>query len=129
MSKTRVVIFTENNARILVNPLNVERFKEMPNAVVNPDLQHVKNIPPHFWKLTESGNIVPMSDEEKKAKSIGLTPARMKNVIELPARVVNQVKLVEVPTKLSPVSEVAMRLGYFLLGSLITTIVLLEVLK
>lgn len=48
--KNKVVIFTENNARILVNPEKIEEFDSKPNAFVNPDLSLVKGIEPQFWK-------------------------------------------------------------------------------
>ena len=61
--KTQLVIFTSNNARILVghNPA------EYPHALVNPDLSLVKRVPTHFWKLA-GGKIVPMTAKEQAAR-------------------------------------------------------------
>ena len=61
--KTKLVIFTSNNARILINGDPAE----YPGALLNPDLSAVKGIAPHFWKL-EDGKIVPMSGEEQSAR-------------------------------------------------------------
>lgn len=50
MMKDRVVVFTQNNARVLVNPDRIDRFMDKPNAFINPDLTFVNGIEPHFWK-------------------------------------------------------------------------------
>ncbi len=62
--KTKLVIFTTNNARILIgaNP------KNYPTAIVNPDLSKVGKFPPHFWKLNNKGEILPMSTLEQKLR-------------------------------------------------------------
>ena len=57
MSRNIVVIFTENNARVLINPENVEVYHNLPNAVVNPDLSAVYKVPPHLWELKD-GKVV-----------------------------------------------------------------------
>jgi hypothetical protein len=74
--KTRVIVFTANNARILTNPENVEAFRDMPNAFVDPDLSEVVGLPPHFWKVVD-GKIVSMTRPEKVARlrDIGLKGA------------------------------------------------------
>ena len=61
--KSILVVFTPNNARVLVNadPGNY------PDALVNPDLSAVRAEPPHFWKLKD-GKIVPMNRFEKRAR-------------------------------------------------------------
>lgn len=63
MAKTKLVIFTANNARILVgaDPANY------PTALVNPDLSAVGSIPPHYWKCVDD-KILPMSLAEKKLR-------------------------------------------------------------
>lgn len=63
MRKNIVVVFTSNNARILVNP-DVSKIKPGPNVLVNPDLSAVKRVPPHFWKL-ENGQVREMTPDEK----------------------------------------------------------------
>lgn len=63
MSDTIVVIFTENNARILRNPIELESLRAMDNTVINPDLTKLTGIPPHLWK--QSGDqIVPLTSKE-----------------------------------------------------------------
>lgn len=59
--KTKLVQFTSNNARILVNA----SASEYPDALVNPDLSAVKGVPPHHWKQDKQGRIVPMNPFEK----------------------------------------------------------------
>lgn len=62
-----VVVFTDNNARIIKNPPDLEIYKFMDNALVNPDLSSVWGIPPHFWVKTDS-RIIAMSPEESKER-------------------------------------------------------------
>ncbi len=59
----KVVVFTENNARILINPEHIELYADMPNAVIDPDLSGVVKVPPHLWKL-QDGKIVKMGLRE-----------------------------------------------------------------
>jgi hypothetical protein len=82
--KTRVVVFTENNARILINPYNLDQFRAMPNAVIDPDLSHVRGISPHFWKNDE-GRIVPMSESERAERLKHLVAHGSDNVISISA--------------------------------------------
>lgn len=66
MSKSKVVIFTKNNARVVVTT-DVKPYLKMPNAVVNPNLKKVIGVQPLFWKL-EKGEIVEMNRAEKLAR-------------------------------------------------------------
>ena len=67
MAKDFIVVFTKTNARVLVNPPEMGIMLRDHSAVLNPDLKHVKNVPPHFWKM-EYGVVAPMSDEERNAR-------------------------------------------------------------
>lgn len=58
-----VIVFTENNARFIHNPEDLDKYRFMPNAAIDPDLSNVKDTPPHLWKL-QSGKIVKMSSSE-----------------------------------------------------------------
>jgi hypothetical protein len=62
-----VVVFTENNARILMVE-DVEPYKDWENAIIDPDLSKVRKIPPHEWKISD-GKIVPMSQIERVSRS------------------------------------------------------------
>lgn len=64
------VVFTFNNARIIVNPPEIERMKwEGAHVVVkNPDLSAVQGFAPQYWKVV-SGRIVPLSYSERVARS------------------------------------------------------------
>lgn len=59
----KVVVFTENNARILYEE-SVAGWTGDPRALINPDLSSVHGVPPHFWKR-EGDGIVPMNEAEK----------------------------------------------------------------
>ncbi len=62
MKDTRVVVFTENNARIVINPEKLGLYRTMANAVVDPDLSLVEKVPPHLWCLRDG--VVQKLDEE-----------------------------------------------------------------
>lgn len=64
----KVVIFTENNARILCNPPNIEDYKRCANALIDPDLKAVAGVPPHLWKLID-GKAVIMDAAESKTRN------------------------------------------------------------
>lgn len=66
--KTKVVVFTSNNARILVNPADLDYWRSREDALIDPDLSAVKAIPPHYWKRGEGGAVLPMDAEERKAR-------------------------------------------------------------
>lgn len=51
MSKTRVVLMTENGPRILINPANEAELRSNPNAHFNIEPEAGK--PPHEWDLPE----------------------------------------------------------------------------
>lgn len=61
--KTRVVQFTENNARILVVQ-DATPYEGLANTAINPDLTGVAGVPPHLWKL-ENGRVMPMTEAER----------------------------------------------------------------
>lgn len=61
--KNKVILFTNNNAR-LIRTNELSTWEKDPRALINPDLSKVKGIPPHFWKR-DGGQIVPMTDQEK----------------------------------------------------------------
>lgn len=65
--KDKVVVFTRNNARIYTN-VDTSAFENDLNVLINPSLDSVKGIPPHFWKMYE-GRIVPMNDVEREERS------------------------------------------------------------
>ena len=78
--KNVIVVFTENSARIHVNPANAEELLAEPHALLNPDLSAVKGLPPHLWKL--SGNkIVPMSEA---AQAVRQADVLKRGVIQRP---------------------------------------------
>lgn len=63
--KNTVLVFTENNARILTNPPDLDAWKGHPRAVVNAE--RPAGVPLHFLKL-EDGRVLEMTDEEKAAR-------------------------------------------------------------
>lgn len=62
--KTKVVIFTTNNARILINPRETDVFKRRANCYVNPNLDYVGDTPPQYWKHIRE-NRIPISDSKR----------------------------------------------------------------
>ena len=70
MNKTTVVVFNENGVRILINP-----DKAPKGAIINPDLTHLKGVPPHLWKL-ENGKIT--SDYKKTSAPVKFLPKKKK---------------------------------------------------
>lgn len=58
-----IVIFTENNSRIL-RVADISHYICKANVVIDPDLSLVEGVPPHLWCLSE-GKIVPMMEEMK----------------------------------------------------------------
>lgn len=80
--KNKVVVFTQNNARILVNPQQIDIFYKRHNALVNPDLMFVDGIDPHYWKLINRSRI-PISDAVRLKDIIAdyLTKRRSEGVI------------------------------------------------
>lgn len=64
--KTKVVVFTTNNARILVNPPDAESLVGLPGVLVNPDLSHVRHVPLEYWAPDyENNRVVPLSEDER----------------------------------------------------------------
>lgn len=55
------VVFTKNNARILVDG---QPFDHSLPHVEKANLTYVRGIPPHHWKLSDIGDIVPMEPNE-----------------------------------------------------------------
>lgn len=66
MTKTTVVVFTADNARILVNPEDAASYAGL-KVITNPDLSAVSGLAPHFWKL-EGDKIISMTRPEKLAR-------------------------------------------------------------
>jgi len=64
------VVFTLNNARIVVNPPEIERMKWEGAHIVakNPDLSAVQGFSPQYWKFV-SGRVVPLTYAERVARS------------------------------------------------------------
>ena len=67
MSKDFIVVFTKTNARVLVNPPEMGIMLRDNSAILNPELKHVKHVPPHFWKM-EYGIVAPMNKEERETR-------------------------------------------------------------
>lgn len=82
MEKT-VVIFTPTNARIIRNPSDdaLAEFIKWPNVVIDPDLSKVSGVAPHYWKLIDGGQIVPMSYNEEVARQAQIESSGIDNSI------------------------------------------------
>jgi len=66
MPKTKIVLFGPCGARI-VTTSNPKKYRKYKNAMVNPSLESVRGIPPHFW-MRKNGIIVEMSRPRKLAR-------------------------------------------------------------
>lgn len=71
MTKSQVVVFTKNNARIINNPDSLESYKAFSNSLVDPDLSEVRFFPPHHWKLVD-GKVKPMDKLERDARDVDI---------------------------------------------------------
>lgn len=81
--KNKIVIFTTNNARIVISD-DVKKYKTMTNALINPDLSKVAGVPTHHWKLS-GGKVAEMSRPEKVARDLQIQLNGIDNsLIELP---------------------------------------------
>jgi hypothetical protein len=65
--KPYLIVFTENNARIVKDPDAIEALKGKPNSYFKPDLSRVKGIPPHLWSVLD-GEIVPMHEDHREER-------------------------------------------------------------
>lgn len=81
MAKDFIVIFTRTNARVLVNPPEMGIMLRDKSAIINPDLQFVKGVPPHFWKM-EYGVVCPMNEQERKERTDFIEKVGIDNTIE-----------------------------------------------
>lgn len=62
LNKTRVVVFGQNNARILVNPHNLAELSAQKNVYVDPDFNLCIGTEPHFWKVLENQEIITLGE-------------------------------------------------------------------
>lgn len=73
----KVVIFTENNARI-VNVDDITPYQAMSNVLINPDITKLTGLAPHFWK--KSGNqLLPMTKSEQASRLQHINMVGLKN--------------------------------------------------
>jgi len=63
--KSKFVVFDQDKVMLLTNP-DLNQIKGV--IVENPDLSKVQGIPPHFWKVSDHGEIYPMNQKEIKQK-------------------------------------------------------------
>jgi hypothetical protein len=64
MAKSKVVVFTTNNARILTGA-DPAAYRDWPNALIDPDFSKVSGVAPHFWEQRD-GEIVKMEPESRR---------------------------------------------------------------
>jgi len=71
MEKNRAVIFSKLGARVYVNPSNLGDLLVTPECLINPDMESVKGIAPHFWKPSEDlQSVIPMTPEEQAQRML-----------------------------------------------------------
>ena len=64
--KDRYVVFTTNNARVLVKPDKelTAKIKSNGNYLKNPSFEAVRTTPPHFW-VKSGKDLLPMTQEQR----------------------------------------------------------------
>lgn len=80
--KDVVVVLTRNNARIVTNPTDLDKFLGKQNVFVNPNMEDLKGVPPHFWK-SQRGRLVPMNALERRLRIRDIEKHGSENWIEL----------------------------------------------
>lgn len=83
MSGRIAVTFTKNNARVLLNPPDLSALLQHRLAIVDPDMSHVKDVPPHFWKF-ECGMLFPMNLEEQAVRLKAIKEEGVDNCVITP---------------------------------------------
>lgn len=61
-----IAIFEPNKIPQYLQSANTPDYESNPNAIINPDLTSVANVPTHYWKR-DGDNIVEMTQAEKDA--------------------------------------------------------------
>jgi hypothetical protein len=100
MEKIKVVVFSKDGARVLINP-EPEAY-EGRIYVVDPNLDEVLEIPQHEWHLTESGKIVKKQEGQLCLADCYLPP--IPKVEEPKVEVVEKIEEVEVKKKDSKIA-------------------------
>lgn len=65
-NRTRVVVFTETNARV-IKTLTPNKYKNRPGVLIEPDLEAVRGTAPEFWTF-KGGKVVPMNRRERQLR-------------------------------------------------------------
>lgn len=92
MANQKVVVFTENNARVLTNPDNIEHYRAMDNCLIDPNLDEVRLIPPQYWTVKD-GTVVRMSFRELLARARHIRDNGVVNSFELPPELIKEVEV------------------------------------
>jgi hypothetical protein len=69
--KLKVVLFSSNYARILVNPKDHNRYKKAAFAAYSPSLASVSSVPMQYWKK-RGNSVIPMTKHEMKMRDIDI---------------------------------------------------------
>lgn len=80
MTKRKVVVFYPNGgARIFINPANEEELAKLGTVVVDPNLDHVRGLPPEHW--------FPEEEHIKTAKILQFRKRRKQKVLRIAASI------------------------------------------
>lgn len=69
--KNKVVLFSSNYAKILINPKGLRFYKNRANALVNPYIGNIMHIPMQYWKK-EGNRITVMNELERTARDLDM---------------------------------------------------------
>jgi hypothetical protein len=67
-----VVVFTKTNARVLNFEGDFPEWIKGTKHLINPSLEGVRGLPPHYWKMTEDHIIVPMTEREMNQRDVDI---------------------------------------------------------
>jgi len=83
-----VVAFTKNNAKVLKMSSKQDLKLLSVPFVLNPSLEEVRGIPPHFWKI-KNNQIVPMNEVEQLQRARSIAKEGIDNNVYLSKKKIN----------------------------------------
>lgn len=79
--KNELWVFTKTNCRRITHPNPKELKAYESHSALNPNLDQVRGIPPHFWKL-ENHLVIPMNEQEQKMRLMEIKKSGFDNEVK-----------------------------------------------
>jgi hypothetical protein len=114
------VLFTDTNARIIKSSESLDELKKLGTVLVNPNMNTVKGIPPHHWKISDMGHVVPMTEEEKNERDLKLALVETKphrQALHVHRPVIKEIP-VEIEVRVPQIREIPLDIQIPVLGEL-----------